>query len=113
MHAWHTTKEQRNEAEHDAWWIRWLVIPLIRPSLDNMRETELFLEADCQDIDYTIVSPPGLTNKPKSGIYLLINFFSPRDHELECLIVARVSHFLLPVGKYINRVVCQSVPKKL
>ena len=35
---------------------------MIRPVLDNMREVEVWLEADCSDLDYTVVRPAGLTN---------------------------------------------------
>ena len=67
LHAWHTVKDQRNDYVNDSWFIRWFLIPLIRPLLDNMRESEEFLEAECGDLNYTVVSPPGLTNNPKSG----------------------------------------------
>lgn len=40
--------------------VRWLLIPFLRPILLNMREMEIYLDTSCQDIDYTIVRPPGL-----------------------------------------------------
>ncbi|XP_046630711.1 uncharacterized protein At2g34460, chloroplastic-like [Daphnia pulicaria] len=45
----------------------WLLIPLLRPKLINMREMEKYLETECSDINYTVVRPPGLTNGKASG----------------------------------------------
>ena len=73
MHAWYTHPDSRNDG---SFFIRWVLIPMIRPVLDNMRETEEYLAAECGDIAYTVVSPPGLLNTPKTGI-----FFSAKvDH---------------------------------
>ena len=47
--------------------IRWILIPMIRPVLDNMRETELWLEKECEkDVNWTVVRPAGLTNNPRT-----------------------------------------------
>lgn len=32
-----------------------------------MGEMEDYLNKECQDIDYTVVRPPGLTNQPSTG----------------------------------------------
>ncbi|KAF6019811.1 hypothetical protein EB796_021901 [Bugula neritina] len=37
---------------------------IIARVLDSMREMELFLEHDCQDLDFTVVRPAGLTDHP-------------------------------------------------
>ncbi|XP_023332322.1 flavin reductase (NADPH) isoform X2 [Eurytemora carolleeae] len=58
-HSWYTDPESRGEA---IFLIRWFLLPMIRTVLDNMRETELWLETECADIDYTVVRPGGLTN---------------------------------------------------
>ena len=43
--------------------IRWFLLPMIKPVLDNMRETELWLESECDKrINWTVVRPAGLTN---------------------------------------------------
>ena len=43
--------------------IRWFLLPIIKPVLDNMRETELWLESECDKrINWTVVRPAGLTN---------------------------------------------------
>jgi len=60
-HSWYTEENSRSQA---MFLIRWFLIPMIRSVLDNMREVELWLEESCQDIDYTVVRPAGLQNKP-------------------------------------------------
>lgn len=48
--------------------IRWILRPLIIGNLlHNMGEMEDYLNKECQDIDYTVVRPPGLTNQPSTG----------------------------------------------
>ena len=42
--------------------IRWFLLPMIRPVLDNMREAEVWLEQETDDINYTVVRPATLTN---------------------------------------------------
>ena len=42
--------------------IRWFLLPMIKPVLDNMREVEVWLEQVAGDINYTVVRPAGLTN---------------------------------------------------
>lgn len=53
---------------------------MIGRQLDNMLEMEEFLTKDCQDLDFSIVRPPRLTDDPLSGILffysLKIAFFS-------------------------------------
>eukprot|EP00397_Hematodinium_sp_SG-2012_P044370 GEMP01049545.1.p1 GENE.GEMP01049545.1~~GEMP01049545.1.p1 ORF type:complete len:218 (+),score=41.70 GEMP01049545.1:236-889(+) len=58
-HSWYTTEESQGNAP---FFLRWTLIVLIKTILTNMRETELWLESECKDIDYTVVRPPGLTN---------------------------------------------------
>ena len=59
-HSWYTEQESRGQA---MFLIRWFLIPMIRPVLDNMRETEVWLEAECDKrINWTVVRPAGLTN---------------------------------------------------
>lgn len=48
--------------------IRWILRPLfIGNLLNNMGEMEEYLNKECQDIDYTVVRPPGLSNQPSKG----------------------------------------------
>lgn len=48
--------------------IRWILRPLIIGNLlHNMGEMEDYLNKECQDINYTVVRPPGLTNQPSTG----------------------------------------------
>ena len=37
---------------------------MLKPVLVNMYETEEYLRHECNDIDFTVVQPPGLTNGP-------------------------------------------------
>ena len=54
--------------------IRWFLLPMIKPVLDNMRETELWLESECDKrINWTVVRPAGLTN----------NLLSEKDFKVE------------------------------
>jgi biliverdin reductase/flavin reductase len=45
-----------------------LLRPMIGRQLDALYDMEEFLHSDCQDIDYTVVRPPGLVNGPLSGL---------------------------------------------
>ena len=64
-HSWYTEEESRGQA---MFLIRWFLIPMIKPVLDNMREAELWLETECdQKINWTVVRPAGLTNGYLSG----------------------------------------------
>lgn len=61
-HSWYTEEQSRSQA---MFLIRWILIPMIRPVLDNMRETELWLETECDKaVNWTVVRPAGLTNNP-------------------------------------------------
>uniref|UniRef100_UPI00358F6CBE flavin reductase (NADPH) n=1 Tax=Myxine glutinosa TaxID=7769 RepID=UPI00358F6CBE len=59
MTSWYTNGET---SPNCPWTIRWVLLPMIKSVLLNMREMEHFLINDCGDINYTIVRPPGLTN---------------------------------------------------
>lgn len=56
-----------SSADNHGLLVRWLVIPILKPILMNMREMEKYLESECSDINYTVVRPPGLGNGPLSG----------------------------------------------
>jgi len=60
-HSWYTNLESRGQA---IFFIRWFLIPMIKSVLDNMSETEDWLSSECSDIEYTVVRPAGLQNKP-------------------------------------------------
>jgi len=59
-HSWYTEEASRAQAPFI---LRWTLIPYIRTILDNMRETEVWLEEQ-EGIDFTVVRPAGLTNSP-------------------------------------------------
>jgi len=57
-HSWYTEEESRGKA---SFLIRWILIPWIKTVLNNMRETELWLDSEA-DVDFTVVRPAGLTD---------------------------------------------------
>merc|ERR1719394_2338381 len=74
-HSWYTEEESRGQA---MFLIRWILIPMIRTVLDNMRRTEEWL-LEQDGLDYTVVRPAGLTNGPKTeaDIQECVGFFVP------------------------------------
>nr|XP_022338349.1 uncharacterized protein LOC111133908 [Crassostrea virginica] len=63
MSAWGT-----KATEGEPFMIKWILRPLfIGNLLHNMGEMEDYLSKDCQDINFTVVRPPGLTNQPSTG----------------------------------------------
>ncbi|XP_070535158.1 flavin reductase (NADPH)-like isoform X3 [Ptychodera flava] len=65
MTSWCT---KYNSKDPGPWIIEWIIKPLILGRvLANMGVMEDFLMEKCSDIDYTVVRPPGLTDKPASG----------------------------------------------
>ena len=44
--------------------VNWILIPFIKRVLMNMREMEQWLESEVQDLEWTVVRPGGLANKP-------------------------------------------------
>lgn len=55
-----------NSGTESPYLIRFLLLPMIRSVLTNMFEMEQFLQK-IQDINWTVVRPPGLKNLPASG----------------------------------------------
>ncbi|XP_043230944.1 oxidoreductase tpcG-like [Amphibalanus amphitrite] len=43
--------------------VNWILIPLIKRVLMNMREMEQYLESEAGDLDWTVVRPGGLSNR--------------------------------------------------
>ncbi|CAL4141333.1 unnamed protein product [Meganyctiphanes norvegica] len=64
MTAWYTDLKSGSRG---GFLVNWLLVPFLKPVLTNMREMEVLLEETAQDINYTVVRPPGLTNNPPSG----------------------------------------------
>jgi len=59
-HSWYTELESRGQA---VWFIRWFLLPMIKTVLDNMRETEVWLDNQ-EGLEFTVVRPAGLANSP-------------------------------------------------
>ncbi|XP_032810997.1 flavin reductase (NADPH)-like isoform X3 [Petromyzon marinus] len=64
MTAWYTDVDSQAHAPR---FVRWILLPMIRPILASMRVMEQFLCTECSDINYTVVRPPGLKNEPPTG----------------------------------------------
>ncbi|KAM8938735.1 flavin reductase (NADPH)-like [Pelodytes ibericus] len=78
MTSWYT---DTSSAQNSSFFVRNMLIPLIRSVLNNMREMEQYLEKECSDINFTVVRPPGLQNNPVSGKEILTHegYFVPDD----------------------------------
>ncbi|KAG8011870.1 Flavin reductase (NADPH) [Nibea albiflora] len=63
MTSWYT---EPNSGTQSPYLIRFLLLPLIRSVLTNMHQMEQFLQ-DTEDINWTVVRPPGLKNLPASA----------------------------------------------
>ncbi|MPC13440.1 hypothetical protein E2C01_006175 [Portunus trituberculatus] len=61
-----TSLSTASSAVNSGFLVNWCLIPFLRPILTNMRQMEEYLETKCQDINYTVVRPPGLGNAPQS-----------------------------------------------
>uniref|UniRef100_A0A1A7X6X6 NAD(P)-binding domain-containing protein n=2 Tax=Iconisemion striatum TaxID=60296 RepID=A0A1A7X6X6_9TELE len=63
MTSWYT---EPNSGTQSSYLIRFLLLPMIRSVLNNMYEMESFLQ-ETQDINWTVVRPPGLKNLPATA----------------------------------------------
>ncbi|XP_037338065.2 uncharacterized protein LOC119224801 isoform X1 [Pungitius pungitius] len=63
MTSWYT---EPNSGVQSPYLIRFLLLPMIRSVLTNMHEMEQFLQKT-EDINWTVVRPPGLKNLPASA----------------------------------------------
>ena len=71
MHSWYSNPDTRQNCP---FFIRWTLIPYISCLLDDMSKAEHYLQnsevnPEVQDIDYTVILPGGLVNKPVTGRY--------------------------------------------
>ncbi|XP_061836986.1 flavin reductase (NADPH)-like [Nerophis lumbriciformis] len=67
MTSWYTDP---NSGTQSPYLIRFLLLPMIRSVLTNMFEMEQFLQS-VDDINWTVVRPPGLKNLPSSALEVL------------------------------------------
>ena len=70
MHSWFSKPETRQQAP---FLLKYTLLPYISCLLDDMNIAEQYLldsetNPEVQDIDFTVVLPGGLTNKPVTGI---------------------------------------------
>lgn len=76
-------------AANSGFFVNWLLVPFLRPVLNGMHKMEQYLESSCQDINYTVVRPPGLKTAPLTGGSLIGCCFG---HALACFSL-RQFHF--------------------
>ncbi|XP_049619373.1 flavin reductase (NADPH) isoform X1 [Syngnathus scovelli] len=75
MTSWYTDP---NSGTQSPYLIRFLLLPLIRSVLSNMWEMEQYLQ-QVDDVNWTVVRPPGLKNLPSSALEILTHegYFVP------------------------------------
>ncbi|XP_061672874.1 flavin reductase (NADPH)-like [Syngnathoides biaculeatus] len=73
--SWYTDPNSGTQSQY---LIRFLLLPLIRSVLSNMWEMEQYLQ-QVDDINWTVVRPPGLKNLPSSALEFLTHegYFVP------------------------------------
>ncbi|XP_031603388.1 uncharacterized protein At2g34460, chloroplastic-like [Oreochromis aureus] len=78
MTSWYT---EPNSGTQSSYLIRFLLLPLIRSVLSNMYEMEQFLQKT-EDINWTVVRPPGLKNLPATAQEFLTHegYFVPDNN---------------------------------
>ncbi|XP_072243591.1 flavin reductase (NADPH)-like [Leuresthes tenuis] len=77
MTSWYT---EPNSGTQSSYLIRFLLLPMIRNVLNNMYEMENFLKKT-EDINWTVVRPPGLKNLPATAQEFLTHegYFVPSN----------------------------------
>ncbi|MBN3295538.1 flavin reductase (NADPH) [Amia ocellicauda] len=77
MTSWYT---EPNSGTKSSYLIRFLLLPMIRSVLSNMYQMEEVL-SKTQDINWTVVRPPGLRNEPATAKEFLTHegYFVPDD----------------------------------
>nr|XP_004575692.2 uncharacterized protein At2g34460, chloroplastic [Maylandia zebra]XP_004575693.2 uncharacterized protein At2g34460, chloroplastic [Maylandia zebra] len=78
MTSWYT---EPNSGTQSSYLIRFLLLPLIRSVLSNMYEMETLLQKT-EDINWTVVRPPGLKNLPATAQEFLTHegYFVPDNN---------------------------------
>ncbi|XP_069834166.1 flavin reductase (NADPH)-like isoform X2 [Dendropsophus ebraccatus] len=78
MTSWYT---DTSSAQNASFFVRNLLVPLIKSVLINMREMENYLEKECSDLNWTVVRPPGLQNTPVTEKEILTHdgYFVPDE----------------------------------
>ncbi|CAF3888934.1 unnamed protein product [Rotaria sordida] len=89
--------------------IRYLIRPIISRTLDSMFNMEQYLEKECQDLEYTIIRPPGLTNNSiiEQEVKVCENdYYFPDQSTVISIPRANVARFMLDIlkdNKYIRQ----------
>ncbi|XP_069043499.1 flavin reductase (NADPH)-like [Lepisosteus oculatus] len=79
MSSWYS---EPNSGTNAGYVVRFFLLPMIRTLLNNMYEMETFL-SKTEDINWTVVRPPGLTNGPVTAKEFLTHegYFVPTPSE--------------------------------
>ncbi|XP_075462112.1 flavin reductase (NADPH)-like [Ascaphus truei] len=79
MTSWYTGP---GSGQNSPFFVRNLLIPLIRSVLTNMYEMEQYLEKECTDLNWTVIRPPGLQNNPATDKEIMTHegYFVPDDN---------------------------------
>ncbi|CAF1427482.1 unnamed protein product [Rotaria sordida] len=97
--------------------IRYLIRPIISRTLDSMFNMEQYLEKECQDLEYTIIRPPGLTNNSiiEQEVKVCENdYYFPDQSTVISIPRANVARFMLDIlkdNKYIRQGIAIGMPK--
>ncbi|XP_073696792.1 flavin reductase (NADPH)-like [Garra rufa] len=88
MTSWYTDP---NSGTNSSYLIRFMLLPMIRSVLNNMYEMENFLK-QTEDINWTVVRPPGLKNIPTTANEFLTHegYYVPDENGL-------------PIGQSVSR----------
>ncbi|XP_066430376.1 flavin reductase (NADPH)-like isoform X2 [Eleutherodactylus coqui] len=78
MTSWYTDTSSGQNAN---FFVRNLLLPLIKSVLTNMLEMEKYLEDECSDLNWTVVRPPELQNTPVTDKEILTHegYFVPDE----------------------------------
>jgi len=97
------------------WIISWVMKPLfLRHVLKNMGEMEDYLAESCQDLNYTVVRPPQLTNSPateKEIVHREGQYVADASNSVSRADVARFMLHLLTVDDFNNKMLAVTVAK--
>ncbi|XP_071505066.1 flavin reductase (NADPH)-like [Diadema antillarum] len=94
---------------------RWVIRPMLSKPLNDMAVMAKYLEDECQDIDYTMVLPPQLTNSASTGKDLVFDigrqFTSKGDHKIPRADVAKFMLQCLKTSDFNKNCVAIAIPK--
>lgn len=70
-----TSSGVRSDDPHHPWWYRWILVPLMRNTYEDMTRMELTVAASA--LDWTFVRPGRLVDEPATGVYRVEDGVNP------------------------------------